>query len=74
LAQWACPRSLGRTPLSVHLKRLRFGRKTYHLRPNQQRKKEAASELAAIFSMNAGRAFDRDISRGSTGDPQIDND
>jgi hypothetical protein len=23
--------------------------------------------------MNAGRAFDRDVSRGSTGDPMIDN-
>jgi hypothetical protein len=39
---------------------------------NRQRTKEAASELAAFGSMNAGRAFDRDISRGSTGDPLID--
>jgi hypothetical protein len=37
-----------------------------------QRTKEATSELAAVNSMNAGRAFDRDISRGSTGDPLID--
>jgi hypothetical protein len=35
--------------------------------------KEAASELAAFSSMNAGRAFDRDVSRGSTGDTLIDN-
>jgi hypothetical protein len=29
----------------------------------QQRTKEAASELAAVDSMNAGRAFDRDMLR-----------
>jgi hypothetical protein len=34
-----------------------------------QHKEEAASELAAFGSMNAGRAFDRDMLRGSTDDP-----
>ena len=39
-----------------------------------QRTKEAASELAAVCAMNAGRAFDRDVLRGSTGDLLIDKD
>jgi hypothetical protein len=36
--------------------------------------KESASELAAVGAMNAGRAFDRDIVRESTGDPLMEKD
>jgi hypothetical protein len=40
--------------------------------PGTRAQIKAASELAAVGSMNAGRAFDRDSLRGSTGDPLID--
>jgi hypothetical protein len=42
-------------------------------RSNAKQEKEAASELAAVGSMNAGRAFDRDMLRGSIDDALIDN-